>query len=85
MKKRVVKGKRLLSVFLAVIMIMSGMLSIPVTGYAAEPEVMEANDGEMKETGDGQQEPEDLSEGTTETSPSTELEDAPVQTPEGTE
>lgn len=58
MKKYSVKGKRWLAAFLAMLMIASGMLSVPISGYAAETvaDNLEAAKEQVEEQGEEQEE-----------------------------
>lgn len=60
MKKYSVKGKRWLAAFLAMLMIASGMLSVPISGYAAETvaDNLEAAKEQVEEPGEEQEQEE---------------------------
>lgn len=64
MKKYSVKGKRWLAAFLAMLMIASGMLSVPISGYAAETvaDNLEAAKEQVEEQGEEQEEQEEQGE-----------------------
>lgn len=75
MKKYSVKGKRWLAAFLAMLMIASGMLSVPISGYAAETvaDNLEAAKEQVEEPGEEQGEEQEEQEEQGEEEPTPEV------------